>query len=51
MEKEVKKLVEFYEKYTGSYVKVQKNPIDPCTTLSKSYLEEPYNIYKYRSFV
>ena len=51
MEKGVKKLVEGYEKYTGSDVKVQKNPGDPGTTLSKIDLEETYNIDKYISFV
>ena len=35
MEKDVKKLVEGYEKYTGSDVKVQKTPGDPGTILSK----------------
>ena len=51
MEKDVKKFVEGYENYTGSDVKVQKNPGDLGTTLSKSDLEEPYNIDRYRSFV
>ena len=46
MDTDVKKLVEFYEKYTGSDIKVQKNPGGPGTTLSKSELEEPYNIDK-----
>ena len=48
MKKDVKKLVEGYKKYTRSNVKVQKTPGDPSTTLSKSDLEEPYNIDKYR---
>ena len=51
MEKDIKKLVEGYEKYNGNDVKFQKNPGDPGTTLSKIDLEEPYNIDKYRSFV
>ena len=51
MEKDVKKLVEGYDKYTGSDVKVQKNPGGPGTTLSKSELEEPHNIDDYMSSV
>ena len=47
MEKDVKKLVEGYKKYTGSCVKVQKTPCAPGTTLSKSDLEEPQDIDKY----
>ena len=42
MEKDVKN----WQKYTGSDVKAQKNPGDPGTTLSKSELEEYYNIDK-----
>ena len=38
MEKDVNKLVEGYDKYTGSGVKVQKTPVNPGTTLSKSDL-------------
>ena len=49
--KYVKKLVDVYKKYTGSDLKVQKTPEAPGTTLSKSELEEPDNINKYRSFV
>ena len=48
-EKDVKKIVEGYEKYTGSYSRVQEKPGAPGTTLSKRDLEEPYNINKYRS--
>ena len=44
-------MVESYEKYTESDVKVQKTPGAPGTTLSKSDLEELYNIYNYRSFM
>ena len=51
MYKDVKKLVEGYEKCNGSELKIQKNPRTPVTTLSKSDLEEPCNINKYRSFV
>ena len=51
MEKGVKKLVEGYEKYTGSDLRVQKTPGDPGTNLSKSELEDPDNINTYRSFV
>ena len=38
IEKGVKKLVEHYEKYTGSDFKVKKTPGDPGTTLTKSEL-------------
>ena len=51
MYKDVKKLIEGYKKYTGSDLKVQKNPGAPGMNLSKSDLEEPDNINKYRSFV
>ena len=44
-------MVEGYEKYTGSDVKVKKIPGAIGTTLSKSDLEEPYNIDKHISFV
>ena len=50
IEKDVNKLVEGYKKYTGSHVKVQKTPCDTGKNISKSDLEEPYNINKYRSF-
>ena len=50
-EKDTKKLVEGYRKYTGSDVKAQKTPGYPETTLSKINLEETYNIDKYISFV
>ena len=51
MEKDVKKLVEGNENYTGSDLRVQKTPGAPDMTLNKSDLEEPDNINKYRSFV
>ena len=51
MEKDVKKLVEDYEKYTGSDLRVQKTPGAPGTTLCKSDLEDPDNINNYRSLV
>ena len=47
MEKDIKKLVEVYQNYTGSYLRVQKTSAAPGTTLSKSYLEETDNIDKY----
>ena len=50
-EKEVKELVEGYKKYTGTDLRVQKTPRDPGTTLSKSDLEYPGNINKYRSLL
>ena len=46
MDKDVKKPVEGYMKYTGSYVKVHKTPGALVTTISKRNLEEPYNIDK-----
>ena len=51
MDKYVKNLVNGYENYTGSDLKVKKTPGAPGTTLSKSNLEWPYNIDNYRSFV
>ena len=51
MEKDVNKLVEVYKKYTGIDVKVQKTPVAPDTTPSKSNFEEPQDIYKYRSLM
>ena len=51
MEKDVKKLVEGYEKYTWIYLRVKKTPGALVATLNKSYLEEPDNVYKYRSFM
>ena len=51
MEKDVNKIVEGYEKYTGSDLRIQKITGDPGTTPSKSDLEDPDNIIKYRSFV
>ena len=51
MNKYVKKLVEGYDDYTGSDLKVQKTPGALGTTISKSDLEEIDNINKYRSFV
>ena len=38
MDKDVNKLIEVYEKYTGSDIKVQKTPGAPITTISKSAL-------------
>ena len=38
-DKDTKKLVEGYEKYTGSEVKVQENPGAPGPTLNKSDCE------------
>ena len=48
MEKYVEKLVEGCDKYNGRKIKVHKNT---GMTLSKSDLEEPYNIDKYISFL
>ena len=39
MDKDVNKLVEGYEKYTGSDLNVQKTPRAPGTNLSKIDLE------------
>ena len=50
-EKDIKKLVEGYKKYIGSDVKVQKTTGAPGMTLSKTELEEHYNIDKYTSFM
>ena len=50
MEKYDKKLADGYEKFIGSDVKVQKTPGFPSTTLSKSWIKELTDIYKYRSF-
>ena len=46
MHKDVKRLVEGYDKYTRSDVKVHKNPGSPHTNISKSDLQEPYNMDK-----
>ena len=51
MEKDAKNLIEGYENYTGSDLRVQKYLRAPGMTLSKSDLEEQYNINNYRSFV
>ena len=51
MEKDVKKLVEGYEKNTWSDLRVHKTPGAPFTTLNKSDLEVPDNINTYISFV
>ena len=48
MEKDVKKLVEGYKHYAGIDLRVQKTPGYLGTTISKSDLEDPYNINKYR---
>ena len=44
MDKDVNNMVEGYDKYTGSDVKVQKTPGDTGTNISKSDLQEPYNM-------
>ena len=46
MEKDAKKLVEIYENYMGSDLRVQKTPGSLGTTLSKSDLEKPVNTNK-----
>ena len=51
MEKDLDKLVEGYERYTVGEFKVQKKPGDPGMNISKSELEEPKDIDKYRSFL
>ena len=51
MEKDVKKLTEGYKKYMGSDLRVQKTPGALGMTQSKSDLEDPDNINKYRSFM
>ena len=51
MEKYMKNIVEGYENYTGSELRVQKTPGAPGTNISKSDLEQPDNINNHRSFV
>ena len=51
MEKNFNKLLEGYEKYTGSEVKVQKIPSATGMTLSKSHLEGNQYINNNRSLV
>ena len=51
MEKEIKKLVESYENFTGSDLRIQNTPRALGTTLSKIDLKDPDNINKYISFV
>ena len=51
MKKDVKKLVDGYNKYTGRGVKVQKTPGSTGMTLCKIKLKEPTDIENYRSFV
>ena len=51
MEKDVRKLVDGYKKFTGSDVKVHKTPVSTVTTLCKSEIKETTYIYKYRSIV
>ena len=48
-EKDVKKLVDGYEKFTGNDVKVQKTPGSPSTNICKIELKDPTDIDKYRS--
>ena len=51
MEKNARNIIEGYKKYTGSELRVHK-PLEPQEQLlSKSDLEHPNNINKYRSFV
>ena len=49
--KDIKQLVDGYEKFIGSGVKFQKTPGATGTTLSNSEIEEPKFIDKYRSLV
>ena len=51
MDKDARNIIEGYKKYTGSELRVQETPGASGTTLSKSDLEHPNNINKYRSFV
>ena len=51
MEKNIKKLVDGYKKFTGVDVKVQKTPGTPGTSLCNSELEYPTYIDKYRSLL
>ena len=48
IKKNVKNLIEGYEKNTGGDVKVQKTPDTPGTTTSNTDLEEPQGINNYR---
>ena len=48
MEKDVKKLVDGYDNFTGRYIKVQKTPVATIMTISKSETEETKDIDKYR---
>ena len=48
MEKDIKNIVEGYEKYTRRNLKVQKTLGDPGTTLSRSKLEGLDNKNNYR---
>ena len=48
MEKDVKKLVEGYEKNNQGDVKVHKNPGAPGTTPNRIDLAEPQDISNYR---
>ena len=50
-EKDIKKLLERYDNFTGSDVKFQKTPCAPGTTLRKSDFEELKDIDKYRSLL
>ena len=51
MDKDVNKLVDVYENFIGTGVKVQKKTGYSGNNLSKSDLEEPKYIEKYRSLV
>ena len=51
MEKEVNKLVDIYAKFIGSDLEVHKIHGAPGTPLSKSQIEEPTYMDKYRSFM
>ena len=50
MEKDVKILVDGYDKFTRIEVTVQKTPGNPGTNLSKIELKYPTEIEKYGSF-
>ena len=51
MEEDINILVDGYEKFTESELKVQKTTGDPIMTLSKIKLKYYTDIYKYRLFM
>ena len=51
MDKYVKKLVDVYEQFYGSDIRVHKTPDVTGSNLSKRKLKDPTDIDKYRSFI